>query len=515
MPLARASFCPCPAGVRRRCGARVMALPWGARMVAGLAAATVVARSPGLLYNGLFDRDEAYLSVMGDVMRRGGTLYVDVIDRKPPLVPLAYDLVRGLSVDMRMVRLLCAVAVLVNGVLVSLMVRRLSGSSRAAFAGGVLAVLGTAWFLPSDAQAANFELWGLAPATAGVLAAVVARDKGRTAWRWFLLAGALVALAANAKQPYIAAGIPVAWEAVRAPFGRRRNVVAGGVGARARHPSDGPGGRPRPSVALGVGRQRRLPRRWPLHRPGPRRRPRADGRVPLLPPPAALRLLGGRHPPGAARPDGADLDGGLAGRRAPRPALLRALLPTGGAAARGADRCRPRHRAALGVAHGGRGGGDGHHGAAARRRWPTAPTSPTSPRSAATCSAPPRPDDRILVWGALPDVYVSAQRQPAGVFLHDGYLTGNWASRSTVLDASVIANEPYRDRWQLFLDDLAADPPELIIDAARPGTDWAGLPAEPLPARCGPERLLRAAGERRRPACVAARPLGLPHAVAG
>ena len=84
------------------------------------------------------------------------------------------------------------------------------------------------------------------------------------------------------------------------------------------------------------------------------------------------------------------------------------------------------------------------------------------------------PDDRILVWGALPDVYVSANRQPAGVFLHDGYLTGNWASRSTVLDPSVITKEPYRSRWELFLDDLAADPPELVIDAARPGTDWAG-----------------------------------------
>ena len=86
------------------------------------------------------------------------------------------------------------------------------------------------------------------------------------------------------------------------------------------------------------------------------------------------------------------------------------------------------------------------------------------------------PDDRILVWGALPDVYVAAQRLPAGVFLHGGYLTGNWASRSTPLDPSTIWSEPYRDRWLVFLRDLAADPPELIIDAARPGTDWAAYP---------------------------------------
>jgi hypothetical protein len=91
------------------------------------------------------------------------------------------------------------------------------------------------------------------------------------------------------------------------------------------------------------------------------------------------------------------------------------------------------------------------------------------------------PDDRILVWGALPDVYVAAQRQPAGVFLHDGYLTGNWASRSEVLDVSAIRRAPYRDRWELFLTDLAINPPELIIDAARPGTDWAGYPPSRYP----------------------------------
>jgi len=448
--------------------------------VAGLAAATLVARSPGLLFNGLFDRDEAYLSVMGDVMRRGGSLYVDVIDRKPPLVPLAYDLARGLSVDMRMVRLLCAIAVLANGVLVSLMVRRLSDNSRAAFAGGVLAVLGTAWFLPSDAQAANFELWGLAPATAGVLAAVVARDKGRTAWRWFLLAGALVALAANAKQPYIAAGIPVAWEAVRAASGRRRNLVAGAAGAvLATLPmallvnlghlwrwawadnADYLDGGLSTARALGVGLGLTVVF-FCFHLPllygfwaAFTRRVRLDPTVliwtfaSLAVVPLGLRFFG--HYYQQVVPPLAVLTG-VALATAPRWAW-RTVGATAVAATGVLLVVSVAHRPDL-------------TDYTAIGRYVQRTTGP---------------DDRILVWGALPDVYVSAQRQPAGVFLHDGYLTGNWASRSTVLDASVITKEPYRDRWELFLRDLAADPPELVIDAARPGTDWAGYPPSRYP----------------------------------
>ena len=79
------------------------------------------------------------------------------------------------------------------------------------------------------------------------------------------------------------------------------------------------------------------------------------------------------------------------------------------------------------------------------------------------------PDAEILVWGALPDVYVSAQRGPSGVFLHDGYLTGAWANRATPLAPTAIARAPYRDRWRTFLADLVEDPPEVIVDAARPG----------------------------------------------
>jgi hypothetical protein len=450
----------------------VVGLPWGARLVAALVVATGIARSPGLLYNGLFDRDEAYLSVMGDVMRSGGTLYVDVIDRKPPLVPMAYELARSLSIDMRMVRVLCALGVLANGLLVALLVRRLSGSERAAIAGGVLAVLGTAWFLPADAQAANFELWGLAPATGAVLAAVVARDKGATAWRWFLAAGALVAVAAHAKQPYIAAGLPVAFEALRMRAGRRRNVVAGAAGAvLATLPllvlvdlgdlwrwawadnADYLDGGLSTARALGVGLGLtvvflcfHLPLLYGFWA-ALTRRVKLDPTVlvwalaSLAVIPLGLRFFGHYYqqivPPlavlsGVALAAASRWAWRLVSATAAVATIVLLVLSFG-------------HRPDL-------------TNFTAIGRYVQQTTSP---------------DDRILVWGALPDVYISAQRRPAGVFLHDGYLTGNWASRSRVLDAGVIAEEPYHERWQLFLTDLAVDPPELVIDAARPGTDWA------------------------------------------
>ncbi len=460
--------------------AGVAALPWGAQLVAVLAATTVIARSPGLLYNGIFDRDEAYLSVMGDVMRGGGTLYVDVIDRKPPLVPLAYDLARSLSVDMRMVRLLCAIAVLVNGVLVALLVRRLADSRNAAIAGGVLAVLGTAWFLPADAQAANFELWGLAPATGAVLAAVMARGKGATAWRWFLAAGALVAVAAHAKQPYIAAGLPVAFEAVRAHAGRRRNIVAGAAGAvLATLPllvlvdlgslwrwawadnGDYLDGGLSTARALGVGLGLtvvflcfHLPLLYGFWAAATRR-VKLDPAVlvwalaSLAVIPLGLRFFG--HYYQQLVPPLAVLSGvalATASRWAWRVVGATAAVATAVLLVVSfAHRPDLTNFTALG-------------------RYVQRTTAP---------------DDRILVWGALPDVYVSAQRQPAGVFLHDGYLTGNWASRSTALDPSVAAEEPFRERWDLFFEDFAGDPPELVIDAARPGTDWAAYPPSRYP----------------------------------
>ena len=67
------------------------------------------------------------------------------------------------------------------------------------------------------------------------------------------------------------------------------------------------------------------------------------------------------------------------------------------------------------------------------------------------------------------------------MFLHGGYLTGNWASRAHRLPESVIAAEPFQSRWDMFFEDVVKHPPVVVINAARPGTDWAVYGPESFP----------------------------------
>lgn len=454
-------------------------MPWSALVALVLAAATVLARLPGLVFNGVFDRDEAFLTVMGDVLRHGGQLYVDTIDRKPPLVPLAYSAVRDLSVDMRAVRLVVAVLVFLNGVVVVEIVRRLSGSRRAALFAGVLAVLGTAMFLPPDAQAANFELWGLLPASFAVLAVVMARDSGRP-WLWFAVAGAAVVVAADCKQPYAVLFVPIVVEAIRR--GRDRSIVLGAslVGAvvaflplafrfdgvrmlRWAWTDNGDylsgGLSVQRALLVGAGLTLvfvafHLPLLYGVWASFSRRL-RLDATVwvwlvvSVLVVPIGLRFFGHYYQqvvPPLAVLTGLALPG--ARRR-----VWNALAILTAAVAIVMVVLAFVHRPDL-----------------------TDYTAIGRYVQRTTAS-----DDRILVWGALPDVYVSSERDPAGVFLHDGYLTGNWASRSTPLPASAMTESPFRERWSMFFADVAVHPPVLVIDAARPGTDWAAYGPSSFP----------------------------------
>lgn len=448
------------------------AASWEFVVVVVLGAATMVARSPGIIHTGLFDRDEAFLSVMGGVLGRGGELYVDVIDRKPPIVPYLYALVREFSVDMRAVRLLCALAILLNGIVIVALVRRLTGQRMPALAAGVLAVLGTAMFLPADGQAANFELWGLLPASAAILAIVDARSSRRSMVAHFFAAGALVAIAANCKQPYIVVMVPVAVEALRLGADRLRNLVAAGLGAVAAtvplllvvdagrmwrwgwaDNGDYLSGGVSLTRALAVGAGLTLVFAI-FHLPllygfwvAIVRRVRIDltivtwllVSVAVLP--IGLRFFG--HYDQQVVPPLAVMTGiGLVGASRLTWRLLGAAT-------------------ALSV------------GVLVTLAFVLPADLTDFTDLGRHVQATTASSDRILVWGALPDVYISADRAPAGVFLHDGYLTGNWASRSTVLGPAVIGSEPFRSRWTMFLADLDADLPAIIIDAARPGTDWA------------------------------------------
>lgn len=447
------------------------ALPWPVWAGLVLTAATIIARLPGLLFNGVFDRDEAFLAVMGDVLRHDGRLYVDVIDRKPPIVPSLYAIVRDLSVDMRAVRFVVALLVLLNGAVVLAIVARLSGSRRAALVSGVLAVLGTAMFLPADAQAANFELWGLLPASVAILAVIVARTSPR-AWVWFMVAGAAAVVAANCKQPYLAVLVPVLFEAARHRSDRVMRVGASFVGAAlafvpfvVRHDAtrmirwvwtengDYLSGGVSTSRALLVGAGLTVVF-LAFHVPllygvwaSITRRLRLDATMwvwlvaSVVVIPIGLRFFG--HYYQQVVPPLAVLTG-LALPGARRRVWSALAVVTAGLAVT---------MLVLAFVH----------------RPDLTDYTAIGRHVQKTTAA----GDRILVWGALPDVYVSAERDPSGVFLHDGYLTGNWASRSTPLPAASMSEAPFAERWEMFWADVEAHPPMIVIDAARPGTDWA------------------------------------------
>ena len=464
------------AKVARRCSEAIESvrshMSWGEWMVSVLGLTTIVSRAPGILYNGMFDRDESYLAVTGDVLRNGGRLYVDVIDRKPPVAPVMYALIREWSVDMRAVRIVLALLIFLNGLVVAELVRRLSTSRRAALFAGVLAIIGTALFLPPDAQAANFELWGLLPASAAVLCVVVARESKRIPAFWFALAGSCVVLAANCKQPYIVVGLVVLFEAVRRANDKSLSIVATVFGAVvAALPifvffgrstmirwvwtdnSDYVSGGVSIARATAIGAALTLSF-VVLHLPlfygvwaAVARRFRADLTVLVwlvvsaLVIPIGLRFFGHYYqqvvPPLAVLTGCALV---VAGRRVWQTltAITVGLLVV---------------MVGLAVIH--------------------RPDLTNFTALGRYVQSTTEANERILVWGALPDVYVSAGRLPAGIFLHDGYLTGNWASRDHPLRESVIAAEPFRSRWNMFFEDVAAYPPVVVIDAARPDTDWA------------------------------------------
>jgi 4-amino-4-deoxy-L-arabinose transferase-like glycosyltransferase len=174
---------------------RVLTIVFGA-----LALAT---RLPGLISSRVYNADEATLAVGAQSLLDGGELYETIIDRKPPLVFLLYSGVFRLTGtdDLRPVRLLAAVIVVATAVLIA----REAGDRfgrRAAIPAGALYVLGSVAMMPDDAQAANFEIFMMAPT---VLAVRWAR-KGFAA-----RSGAAVAVAAMCKQPAGATLIPVAW----------------------------------------------------------------------------------------------------------------------------------------------------------------------------------------------------------------------------------------------------------------------------------------------------------------
>ncbi|WP_307130283.1 ArnT family glycosyltransferase [Streptomyces aurantiacus] len=166
--------------------------------------------------------DEGYLGTEAVLLREGGTMYVDVVDRKPPLLPWLYQASFAItdSHGLWLVRVLAVVALALTGVLAARLAARWWGSW-AEFPAGVLTVAGSAALPAPDAMAATFEIFML-PAT---VAAMYYGARSR-----FLLAGLAVAIATLTKQVGLALLLPLA---VQILFERRRSrqgaALAAGV----------------------------------------------------------------------------------------------------------------------------------------------------------------------------------------------------------------------------------------------------------------------------------------------
>lgn len=447
-------------------------------LVAALGALTAVVRLPGFVTGAPFNADETTLATGGRTLADGGRLYVDVIDRKPPLPFAAYALLDGHDVGhgLAVMRLVVAVLIFAAALVVAHEADRRAGG-RAAVVAGVIVVAGSAALGPGDAQAANFELFALLP----VAVAFVAASRGHA-----VTAGAALAVATLCKQPAAATAIPVAvclWR-----VGRWRSLgIAAGAGLAATLALAAPFGIGRVVdwALLGAGGYLSLSP-GDLAFTGVRLLATLGLLIAFWGGSLLLALASGRRAPAASDPhdrnpsdgDGdGDSDGDRAGDRDLWwflgasalgvvvgfrffPHYLIQLLPALALlAARGAVRrpawLRPASAwlavstaVAVGLA-----------------LAPVSHAVPAVQRSVAglirdySC-----PGDRVLVWGNLPELYWRAERIPTGGFTHTEFLTGYSGGRRHSLASE--AETPDRRLYDEWLTRVRRQLPPVIVDTA-------------------------------------------------
>jgi hypothetical protein len=184
----------------------------------------VIAHLPGYFHQ-LTDTDEGAIATMAQVLNRGGTLYRDVIDRKPPIPAVVYAAVFRFvgSDDLRPLHLLAALALGASALTLAWGARRVAGAVAGWWAAGLL-LAGAIALRPHDAQAANFAHLALLPGCGAIVAARVGSRRSAA------LAGVLVGVATLTRQTWIIGVLPAAYAAWTFG-GRRASRVAVVVGA--------------------------------------------------------------------------------------------------------------------------------------------------------------------------------------------------------------------------------------------------------------------------------------------
>jgi len=451
-----------------------------ARLVAALAAVTLVVRLPGFITGRPFNSDEATLATGGRALARGGQLYVDVIDRKPPLPFAAFGYLGGSDVGVGLIAMrgLVAAFILATAVVVAHEAQRRFGL-RAAWVAGIVVVAGSAALGPTDAQAANFELFAILP----IAVAFVAAARGQA-----ITAGVALAVAVLCKQPAAATVVPVAaclwspgrWRSLAlagvaglvavvglaAPFGIA-DVVRWALLGTGGYLSLGPGDlaftgvRAAASLALlaafwgGAWLLALAPR--PVTAPTANA-DRTDDAADRIDDAAAADDVSGAHR------DlwwflAASAVGVVAGFRFFPHYLIQLLPALALLAGRGAVRRPARVRPAL--------------------AWLGISTAlavglafVTSGRTEASWERPVAQaiadnscgDDRVLVWGNVPELYWRAERLPAGGFTHSEFVTGYSGGRRH--RAASDANVPDRQLYDDWIERVREQQPPVIVDTA-------------------------------------------------
>jgi hypothetical protein len=484
------------------------------RLTLAVLGLVAVLRLPSFAHQ-LYDVDEASIATQGMVIRNGGTLYEQAVDRKPPLVPLIYAAVFKLtgSDDLRPLHVLVAFGFVACGLLAASEARRLAlrrrrntahparrartraadgdadASRRSAWWAAALVVTGLVSFLPDAGQAANFSHFAVIP---GMVAIVAAR---RGTWRSALVAGLALGLAVLCRQTWLL-GIPAACVGC-ALFGRSRHlaplavglampfgVIAGVVpfGDFVHWAFTGTGGYVTAGTtvlnAMGQGSLSvllvvagHLALGWQLAL-------RASEDLTLV---RALR----NRPPGLAAVGRAiDIDlwlwlaaglvAAVLGLRFYGHYWLQSVPPAGLLAA-SAARASPRHTRALQWALA--------LPAAAAVGLACLPWPTTAARQTAALVAYVRdhttPDQAVMVWGNLPEVTWEADRPLGGGLVDMDFVTGLSGGRRPGLDTLVDATGGAQDK---LLQQLAQRPPELILDTSTANLhDYGAYPISAFP----------------------------------
>src|SRR6478735_8270230 len=182
-----------------------------AALVLAVIALVAVVRLPSFVRE-LFDPDEAAIAAQAIAVRDGGTLYVDAVDRKPPLPSLIYAAsfdVTG-STDLRPLHGLVAAGLVGAALVLAFDARRRWGEAAAWWAAG-LTVLGAVAFFPVDSQAANYAHLALFPGAAAIVWSRRARPG------WALAGGVALGVAVLCRQSWFVGIVPGTIGALLAP----------------------------------------------------------------------------------------------------------------------------------------------------------------------------------------------------------------------------------------------------------------------------------------------------------